>query len=500
MSKKGKSSNRWVSVGDLVSELLGHSDKATQDLITRHAKEPGERTKGHGSIPRRYLQQEQNPNNRKQRFTFLLSPESKVFFRNLLDLEAVLPSRMAAKVLRREHLEDPATLRRTLARSKKEMETKWRIYGNWLAHHSRLEERLLNPQVDLHHDPLLVPPGQDDRGHPAEVSQTGTPAALSFYITRRLEDLDKDTHRDLDDAGVQATKALHVLGLGEPGLAVAVVKEVLDQEPEHPHANYAFAMIHLARASASQKEAARYQVQYQEAEMRHEEMWEDMMFDAAMAARSYRKEALVRLVRALEHWPFTEWNEEKHWTDPQRRSRILEAIVEIAFEFVHAHGSVDSGDLRNILARQKGQTIGEHFGSELDPLVLKAAREAETRSPLFYPSRDSFGRKTMLLQIFFILSPDDYERLVPEWLEAFSKSPPWTMERYLTPPELTAIWPNVVREHLQRNLSTEKLKALLVELEEQGIEARKRLHESVQAFMGRTRAEEEAKIRDEDLW
>ena len=489
-----KTDEKWVGIGDLVADLLGYPDKPTADIITRHAKE---RTKkGHASIPKQYLRREMNPDNRKQRFAYLLSAESRVFFKNLLDLESVLPSRVVARVLRREHLSDPKTLRRALAASKKEMEAKWQAYGTWLTYFPELERRLLDPDVDLRSEPLLPEHREVGGEAPDALAPTTTPASLSFHVVRQLEELEKRASREHDDHGVEAQKALHVLRLGEHGLAEAMVQEVLESEPDHGLANYAFAMVYLARAEAAERDAARYQIQYQEAELRHEAYWEGLMADAAMDARERRRKALGHLVLAFRNWPFTDWNGRKHWTDYRRRGHLLAALVQIAFEFSHAHASVDYGDYIKIGARQRGEDIDHFFGPDMDSWIVEAAKEVEESTPMPLLRYGPLRNKSMLLQLYFVLSPKDYERLLPKWLDEFTKSPPRFVEPLLEGAERRSLWPNLIREHLQRNLDLEERSALLAQVENESRKHSKTFYEGVRAFMART-PEEEAEAEDE---
>ena len=73
--------------------------------------------------------------------------------------------------------------------------------------------------------------------------------------------------------GGQSAGPLHVLRLGEPDLAFAMIAELLAEAPNHAHSNYAHAMIFLARGADARREAAGYQVHAQEGDIRHEAHW-----------------------------------------------------------------------------------------------------------------------------------------------------------------------------------------------------------------------------------
>ncbi len=485
MKKQEPATDNWIRIGVLVKALMGQADDATKDIILRHAKErtpEGDKAGPNGldSIPPEYLKRSVK-DGRGPRFMFLNSPEARIFFQNLLDLESGLGPKLTSDILRGKYRNNSSELTSELALRRKELEPRAAAYSDWLRNWPTLQAQLLDPKVDLRTRPLLQEVGtaaSDARSQTDKVAKS-----LSLHIVRQLEELDRTNGRGLNGVSLLATKALHVLQLGELALAEELAQKAVEADPDHALANYAWAMVHLAHAAQAKKEESQFAAMRSEVDIQHESHWENMGNRAGDDARGRERKALHRLGHALKNWPITRWKGGQGWSDHQRRDHLLAVIVPLAFQFVHDYGNVDLDMLNNLRDRRAGQAIEAYFAADLDATLVAAGRDVER----YTPTRIRMGRfqlKTLLLQLYFALSPDDYKRFVPEWLKEFTQNPPRTVEAVLEPGwHDSEIWANVVREHLVRVLPIGDIVTLMGQVEATSLEATRSYHAKVLKFL-----------------
>lgn len=467
-----------VNIHGLVNDLIGRWDKPIGDLITYHAKKPkpaGEKGGGLGSVPSAFLTGAPGGANPKQRFSYKLTEESRAFFHNLLDLESVLPSRIVAAILKGEHLGDVAETRRELAKARKNIEARWLPYANWLRDWPELERRLLDPKTDLRTEPLLsvVSP----------VQATTSAVSLSLHMVRRLEEIDKRPPRDLDGAGIEAAKSLLLIDLGALELAESMLDDVLKASPDHAQANYAYAMLYLHKMHAHVQQANHFHMMRTEVDPDHASHWVHDEEDELDKVQQSKTTALQRLTRAYSSWPSTGTGKHRYWLDHQRRDHVLAVILHLAFDFAHDHAGGDLMNLLKLRDRREGRPIEAYFSPEVDAAVLAVAKEVEKSQPLGMLG-SSFQRKTMLVQLYFALSPEEYSRFLPLWVREFTTEYTTAIEAAIVPGwQGRNVTANVIREHLRRALGPDEIAKLLSHLEARCVAAKHAFHAEVLAFM-----------------
>jgi hypothetical protein len=477
---------KTVNIHDLVIDLIGHWDKPTGDLITYHAKKPkppGEKGGGLGSVPSAFLTGTPGGANPKQRFSYKLTEESRTFFRNLLDLESVLPSRIVAAILMGEHLMDTPETKRELAKARRNIEVKWLPYANWLRDWPDLEQRLLNPKTNLRTQPLLSVTS------PTEA--TTSAVSLSLHMVRRLEEIDKHPPRDLDGAGIQAAKVLLLIDLGALDVAESMLDDVLKELPNHAQANYAYAMLYLRKMRTHVQQANHFHMMRTEVDPDHASHWVHDEDEEICKVLDSKSTALQRLTRAYAAWPSSGTAKHRYWLDHLRRDHVLAVIFQLAFEFAHEHAGGDLMNLLKLRDRREGRPVEAYFSAEVDTVVLAVAKEIERSQPLQMRCT-SFQRKTMLVQIYSALSPDEYRRFLPLWVNEFTTKYTDAVEAAIVPGwQGRNVMANVVREHLRRALGPDEIAKLLGDLEARCVEANHAFHAEVLAFMNKVDNEDD---------
>ena len=460
-----KNQSKPGSIGALVRALCGgRFDKSVADTITRHAKERAKdsdeketrkKLKGLDSIPQEFLKKSYSGGDRKQRFRFEASPKALVFFQNLLDLDSALGPQLASDVLRRKHLAlEVGDLRSRVATARREASIKFDAYGAWLGQWQKLEKRLFEDRFDPTKEPLALRSPRGAGGQVLAETAALTVPFQTLHVAKQLEDIDRRVGRDLDGPSASATKALLLLQIGEQKLAASMIEDAIANTPQHFLANYAFAMLYLARAGTAAKEANYRHFVATELDSEREHYHQPDVDAAVGRYIDLREQAFRRLAVALDHWPSSTYGTSTTWHDHQKRGQVLAILFQLAFERSHDHGNVDMDMLHGLGARRAGDTLKRYFRAEgLDETVLAAAKEVERYSPMELRA-SSLQIKTMLLQIYFVVSPEEYARFLPVWCQELRKSPPWAVRQLVTPGwQGREPYANIVREHLRRATS-----------------------------------------------
>jgi hypothetical protein len=130
---------------------------------------------------------------------------------------------------------------------------------------------------------------------------------------------------------------------------------------------------------------------------------------------------------------------------------------------------------------------------------LAVAREVECHAPMELRCGSAL-RATMLLQIYFALSPADYARFVPVWIEALERDTPLALEPLLAPG-----WQgrnplaNVVREHLKRNFAGERIEKFVAAVEARRHKVTTEFYAEALAFMTKDASADDAEGCDDDF-
>jgi hypothetical protein len=480
--KRDGSGGGFVRVGALVEKLLGFYDKPTCDLITRFAKE--RERNGLDAVPSEFLRRDRGRTRGQARFEFLTSSRAITFFRNLIDLSALLPPKVVASLVRNEVRE--RDLAKELARARKQIERRAKTDHGWLVAWESRTSFLTAGPVDLAAAPLL--------GSEASATQNGrrAPKPGDLYLLHRLDEIDRRGETLNDTARVQAEKALYLLGLDEFDIAEALLDEALAGAQNHAFCNYAAAMAALARARRRTVDANRYTLMMEEADRpSHEAEWEDCASEAIGDVLSPRKKALTRLLRAYEHWPQQKDGPHTWFIDHQQRNEAIALAADIAFQLSHDHGSVDFDTLRKIEARRRGEPVQWFFAADLDRILLAVLREYEAHGARPQDWRRSrFELTTVLLQLYFVLSPSEYTRYLPAWRKTLGDAIVSDVEPFLIEQGYPNPTARVVREHIQRAMSTDERTAMLQNLKERHQADMRRFYGEVAAFLARTRDDE----------
>lgn len=477
------SDEKWVSIGELVVALVGHRDSKAVAAITQHAKpsgedgEGGKKLSGHASLPRSLCRHTSAPNNKRHKYVVKLSAESRVFFGNLLELESVFKPTFVADILTRRHLLDLRTTQRRIAEAKREIRARRDVYEVWLANLPVIEQRLLDRDFDLTKRSLVAAP--DVEGP----NRDDTPVRpLSLFHARALEDIDNRRAGTDDPVRDQAERALHSLSLGLLDIAEGAANEALTAQPNHPYANYSAAVVHLARAQQHQREGTRYAVMRDEADFQHENYWDDLAAEEQMSARDRKRKAITTLATALRHWPTHTSGDRKDYEDGRARDRAMAFILKASWEFSHEYGSLDFGDYEKLRQRHAGETVADFFGPGTDDMVLEAGRRFERRGGYELPWT-SFQTATAVLQLYWVLSPDDYDRYRPKWLEKLKLLRPDDVARVIDPKHKRSLWAQVARQHLQNALDADGIAALIAQVKERAVAEIEAFHAGVADYM-----------------
>ncbi|MFO0744113.1 MAG: hypothetical protein U1F43_00370 [Myxococcota bacterium] len=344
-----------------------------------------------------------------------------------------------------------------------------------------IRERLLAPNVDLASHPLL-----------ARSPEAPVRPPLSLHLLRRLDEIEERVGRGGDPATTSAEKALVLVGAGELDLAAAA----LANAPEHHLADYAFAALHLARAQVATREANYYTLQAREVDPDHESHWEAMAESAAGGVFEGRREAFRRLVRAYRTWPFHEWKGQRIWDDDVRRRQVAAQIALLAFGYAHDHESVEMEHFDRIRRRRLGEPVETYFGVDIDAVVLGIAHDLERYTPIDL-RLTTFQAKTLVLQLYFVLSPADYDRFAPRWVASMDKDDASAIAHMLMRPGRWNTWSLIVREHLQRNLDEAARRALTQALAERHVGQIREVHAAIGDFLV---TDPKTQPVDEDDW
>ncbi len=474
--KTSRGDAAFVGVGELVCKLLGFYNKPTCDVITRFAKEDHAGRHGLDAIPGEFLRRERGKARGKARLEYSTSTRSMVFFGNLLTLSAILPPRAVASLARKEV--NATQLSKELANTRKLIERRADTDQRWLSGWDARVARLIEG-IDLAAAPILdqnattvYPGGRKD-------------AALDIYLLHRLEKVEKRSRRSEDAPQIEAEKALYLLGLGELDLAESILEGALERTPTHAFCNYAAAVVVIARAHRRISDANRFSLEAQEAcKLSHESYREDLAGDAVGDVLSLRRRALACLVRAYEHWPQHRDDRYTYFVDHQQRDHAIAMAADIAFHLSHDHGSVEFGTLGRIGARRRGEPLEWFFAADVDPGLLALLREYEAHGlrPRDW-RRSRFELATLILQLYFVLSPADYTRYLLVWKEALEGTLVRDVEPYLLEmgcPNPTA---KVVREHVQRSMTEGELTGILLSLKQRHNADTERFYGQVATFL-----------------
>lgn len=464
-----------VNIHGLVIDVLGHWDKPTGDLITYHAKM--------GTVPSAFMTGTPGGANPKQRFSYRLTELSRTFFRNLIDLQSILPPRIVAAILKGEHLHDIPETQRELAKARKGIEVKWLPYAKWLRDWPELERRLLDPKTNLLAQPLL--------SAASPVPATTSAVSLSLHMVRRLEEIDKHPPHNLDDAGIQAEKVLLFIDLGALDLAESMLDEVLKKSPNHAQANYAYAMLYLQKLQAHVQQANHFNMMRTEIDPDHASHWVHDEANEAAKVQVSKATALQRLTRAYRSWPSSGTEKHRHWLDQKRRDHVLAVIVHLAFDFAHDHAGGDLVNFTKLQDRREGRPVEVYFSAEIDAAILAVVKEVERSQPRQMRC-SSFERMTLLLQLYFALSPDEYRRFQPFWVKEFTTKYTDAIEAAVVPGwQGRNVLANVIREHLRLALGPDEIAALFSDVEARSVAAKHAFHADVLAFMNKVEAEDD---------
>jgi tetratricopeptide (TPR) repeat protein len=466
----------FVGVRELVCKLLRFYDKPTCDVITRFAKEDHADRHGLDAIPREFLRRERGKARGKARLEYSTSIRSMVFFRNLLALSAILPPRVVASLARKEV--NATQLSKQLAKARKLIEHRADTDQRWLSGWDALAARLIEG-IDLAAAPIL------DQNAAAVYRGGRAAAPLDIYLLHRLEEVEKRSTRSDDASRIEAEKALYLLGLGELDLAEAMLENALALAPTHAFCNYAAAVVVIARTHRRISDANRFSLEAQEAyELSHETYWQDLAGGAGGDVLSLRRRALACLVRAYEHWPQHKEDRYTYFVDHQQRDHAITMAADIAFQLSHDHGSVEFSTFDRIKARRRGEPLEWFFAADVDPVLLALLREYEAHGPSPHDWRRSrFELATLILQLYFVLSPTDYARYLVGWKETLERALVRDVEPYL----LEMGYPNptakVVREHVQRSMTEDERTEILLSLKQRHNADTERFYGQVATFL-----------------
>lgn len=475
MSKKKHSPfERWGTVGELVTELYGSHIKSICDAVTNYAKSRSLSE----AIPKEFTRNAASSGpNPKQRFEYLISDRSKIFFGNLLSLDAVFPPRVVARLLAQEPLDKTAT--KQLDELGRDLAEKAALYTSFVASFPAIRDRMLRADIDYAAE-LLIPAAARavDPSHRARID------LKSLGLWSRIETLERRL-AESDSPQVRADIALLLIGLDEPDRAT----QVLDEAIPHPRVHYARAVIYLYQAARLSSEGRYASFQAREAGLSHEQYFEDEAMELLGDARDARRKALELLARALDQWPFEVCGNHRTWEDWQTREKAKGFLLKLAFEFAHDHLSVDMHDVFRLAARRQGvdfetyyeaRRFGEpptgYFGPDIDPVIVAIAKEEEKS---YTPTSVS----TQILQIYFAVSPREYERYRPLWLDQIERHPAsstiaWLRPRHVQNPLLMSL-----KEHLKRALEDADREGFLTRLWKRHAEELGNEHRELHAFI-----------------
>ena len=128
-------------------------------------------------------------------------------------------------------------------------------------------------------------------------------------------------------------------------------------------------------------------------------------------------------------------------------------------------------------------------------MVLEAMKAAEERS--WGSSHENrFLFRTQLLQVYRVLSPEDYERYLSVWRAELEKSFYSSVLPHLHP----LGWGKIIRDHLQQALSAEERTAWITKLKDDQIrDIERRTQESIE-FVNTTPEDERQAELDDPYW
>ena len=349
------------------------------------------------------------------------------------------------------------------------------VYASAVREWSAFEAQILDPAFNAATMPLAIsPPETTDQ-------DTDASLGLSLFFVHELEAQNRRGGGG-DELTHQATRAMYFARLGDIEMAKNEVRDLLRKSSHHPLGNYAFAVIHLSQSQAAQREAQRFDVMRQDADLQHESHWEHLAADADAKASLSSREALLHFVRALAHWPSTTVGKNKYWDDHQRRDRALIQVLALAFPCCHDFAAGEMSQLQSLSARKAGKPIAFFFDAELDAGVLAVLRECEASRYMSAPVA-ALVWKTWMLQIYFALSPTDYQRFLPVWVDQFRTASSSEAAHWLEPSNGWRVEAQLARWHLLSAVGQDGAVELVRTLERAATVRAQAFHDRACAFI-----------------